>query len=106
MAHIELESDLFFEAWNARRQYQTRAGHLVELGGPIAFALIDGAHSMEQVRRDIDNVTAILEVGGCVYMHDTAGDDFGCRQVLREVLREKRYRLVMENPNALLQKTD
>ena len=103
-AHFELDSDQFFEAWKARRDCHTHGGDRIRLGGTIAFALIDGAHTMEQVRKDIDNVTAILETGGHVYMHDTADDDFGCRRVLRQVLREGRYRLVMENPNALLQK--
>jgi hypothetical protein len=104
-AHVALESDLFFEAWEAGRQCETTSGEAVKLGGPISFALVDGAHNAEQVRRDMQNVTAILERGGFVYMHDTAGDEFGCRQVMREVLRKQPYQLVMENPNALLRKT-
>jgi hypothetical protein len=45
--HIELNSDRFFAAWDCRETITDFFGRQVSLGGPIAFAYIDGAHTYE-----------------------------------------------------------
>jgi Methyltransferase domain len=41
-------------------------GNAVQLGGPIAFAYIDGSHTYEQSTKDFQNVDRYLEPGGFI----------------------------------------
>lgn len=101
---IEDVSQGFFEAWDQAAPRKDVFGRSCGLGGPISFALIDGNHTYAQTRADFKAVDKWLELKGLVFMHDTSESGFGCHKALKEILRSGRYRLVMENPNALIQK--
>ncbi len=102
---IEAGSQEFFAAWQQNAEASDVFGRRCQLGGPVSFALIDGEHTYEQTKADFEAVDRFLEPQGLIFMHDTCEPKFGCRRALREILRTGRYRLVMENPNALIQKS-
>ncbi len=104
--HACASSDDFFQAWQRNETLVDLHGRRVALGGPLAFALIDGDHSYEQTSRDLMNVDRHLVLGGLVFMHDTASRDGGPRKALLEAIAQRRYRRVLENPNALIRKTE
>lgn len=101
---IEAVSADFFKSWEQAAQSGDIFGRSCALGGPISFALIDGEHTYEQTLADFAAVDRWLEPQGLIFMHDTSEPNFGCHKALKEILRSGRYRLVMENPNALIQK--
>jgi hypothetical protein len=101
---VVASSNEFFQWWEEKRGVETLQGEKVQLGGQFSFVFIDGNHTYDQTKFDFTLSDRFLEPGGLCFMHDTGNDDFGCRQVLKEVLKEGRYELLMENPNALLRK--
>jgi methyltransferase family protein len=103
--HIALESDAFFDAWSRNEGTVDHFGQSVRLGGPIAFAYIDGAHTYEQSLRDFQNVDRFLEIGGYVIFDDSAdGSAWGSHRTATEAAALPRYRLVGKNPNYCLQR--
>ena len=72
--HIELKSDRFFAAWGANETLTDFFGRQVNLGGPIAFAYIDGSHTYEQSMRDFQNASRHLIGGGFIVFDDSADD--------------------------------
>lgn len=102
---VEMDSAEFFRAWAAGRTIVDVFGRRVQLGGPLAFAFIDGNHSYAAVRHDFEACDRSLQDGGFVLFDDSADDSgFDVARVVREVLSEGRYRLMARNPNHLLQK--
>lgn len=101
-----LTSDEFFDAWAARERRTDAFGREVELGGPLAFCFVDGAHTYEQARRDFENTDRFLVSGGLVLFDDS--DELGgfpdVYRVVRETLDGGRYELVGANPHHLLRK--
>jgi len=102
---IEADSNDFFTAWSARRHRKDLFGREIELGGPISFAYIDGAHSVEASRADFRNVDRFLLPGGFVLFDDSDdGGIFGSTQTAQAVARDARYELVFKAPNYLFRK--
>lgn len=102
---LELLSDEFFDAWAASQDRRDLFARPVTLGGPISFCYIDGNHSYEFARRDFENTDRFLEPGGFILFDDSAdGTKFEVGAVIGEVKRMSNYRVVLKNPNYLVQK--
>ena len=102
---LRLSSDVFFENWKQMQAKTDVFGRLALLGGPLSFVYVDGDHSYEQARRDIEHSLAYLEPGGFLLLDDSA--DFwryGSVQLAREMRSWKGLELVMKNPNYLYRK--
>jgi hypothetical protein len=103
--HIELNSDRFFAAWGTSETLTDFFGRQVNLGGPIAFAYIDGAHTYEQSMRDFQNVSRHLIGGGFIVFDDSADDsDWGSRLTAQEAAKHPGYELIAKNPNYCVRK--
>jgi hypothetical protein len=77
----------------------------VTMGGPLAFAYIDGNHTYDFAKRDWRNVDEFLVPGGFVLFDDSASYlDFDVYPVTRELRRNPKYELVSANPNHLFRK--
>jgi hypothetical protein len=102
---VEALSDGFFTAWEGRERRTDLFGREVQLGGPIGFAYIDGDHSYAQSRRDFENVDRHLVPGGFILFDDSAdGTKFEVGRLVQEVKGRGDYRVVVKNPNYLVQK--
>jgi len=102
---VEVLSDEFFRLWQEGAAVRDVFGRERRLGGPIAFAYIDGNHTYEFARRDFENVDRWLEPGGFVLFDDSAdGSGWEVCRVVAEVAASGRYRLAARNPNYLFQK--
>jgi len=103
---FSLASDDFFAAWRGGETRVDVFGRERALGGPIAFAFVDGDHRYDQAQRDFENVDAFLVPGGFVLFDDS--DEFGAFPevygVVQEALRDHGYELAAENPHHLLRK--
>jgi hypothetical protein len=103
--HIELDSDAFFAAWAAREARSDYFGNSVRLGGPIAFAYIDGAHNYAQSKRDFENVDRHLQSGGFIVFDDSADESpYGSKRTAQEAAALSRYEVIAKNPNYCLRK--
>jgi hypothetical protein len=104
---IEALADEFFEAWERRELATDVFGRNVPLGGPISFCYIDGNHAYAPARRDFQNTDRHLEPGGFILFDDSAdGSHWEVCRVIEEVKQMPNYRLVVKNPNYLLQKIE
>lgn len=102
---IEVNSDDFFKIWEESREVSDIFGRRAKLGGPISFCYIDGNHSFEYVKRDFNNVDRFLEKGGFVFFDDSSEcSELGSSRFMREVMKNRDYKLIMKNPNCLFQK--
>jgi hypothetical protein len=102
---IEQVSDDFFQSWNEKRKLKDVFGRDVGLGGPIGFCYIDGNHEYDFAKRDFENADKFLEKGGFLFFDDSSdSSDFGCAKLMKEILKDKRYKLIIKNPNYLFQK--
>lgn len=103
--HIDLSSDAFFAAWDARKECTDYFGRPVHLGGPIAFAYIDGDHTYGQSKKDFENVDRYLEPGGFIVFDDSADfSQWGSKRTAQEAAALKRYEVVAKNPNYCIRK--
>jgi predicted O-methyltransferase YrrM len=105
---VELFSDEFFAAWERGDTLTDVFGNTHKLGGPLAFAFIDGDHSYAFAKRDFLNVDKFLEPGGFILFDDSAdyargpdGQQWPVVRVMEEVRQTGRYELVVRNPNYL-----
>ncbi len=99
---VEMMSSAFFKAWRSSLVVQDVFDRRTQLGGPISFAYIDGAHTREAVRRDFEDVDAWLVRGGFILFDDSAdGSGWEVCDVVAEVASSDRYELVLKNPNYL-----
>jgi len=102
---IERSSDELFAHWDQRTTLKDLFGRPTQLGGPISFCYIDGDHSYEPARRDFFNTDRHLEPGGFILFDDSAdGTKFEVGRVIEEVKRLPNYRVIINNPNYLVQK--
>jgi SAM-dependent methyltransferase len=102
---IEADSNAFFADWSEHRHRKDLFGREVELGGPISFAYIDGAHTVEASGADFRNVDRFLLPGGFVLFDDSDdGGPFGSTRTAQQVARDARYELVFKAPNYLFRK--
>ena len=98
---VEATSERFFELWSQDANVTDVFGREVKLGGPIAFAYIDGDHSYEAARDDFARVDRHLLPGGLLLFDDSATTSAapGVRKAVAEVQRAGRYRLLFRCPN-------
>ncbi len=102
---IEAFSDEFFELWQTGQKVRDVFEREIQLDGKISLAYIDGNHTYEYAKRDFINTGKILEKGGFILFDDSyEGSPFGCARLMKEILADKNYRLVLKNPNYLFQK--
>jgi hypothetical protein len=103
--HIELSSNKFFSSWDANEVQTDFFGRTAKLGGSIAFAYIDGAHTYEQSMRDFQNIDRHLIAGGFIVFDDSADNsDWGSRLTAQEATKLPQYELVAKNPNYCIRK--
>jgi Methyltransferase domain len=102
---IEMLSDDFFTAWKSASSITDVFGRPAKLGGPISFCYIDGNHSYDFARQDFENADRFLEPGGFILFDDSAdGSKWEVCRVIEEVKQMPNYRVVIKNPNYLVQK--
>jgi len=98
--HVVSNSDGFFRLWAEKETVVDFFGRSKTLGGPIAFAYIDGAHTYEQSRRDFENVDRFLLSGGLIIFDDSAdGSGWGSNITAYEAAARADYELVGKTPN-------
>ena len=103
--HIKLDSDPFFEAWQSGLELPDHFGRSVRLGGPIAFAYIDGDHSYEQSWRDFENIDRHLVPGGFIVFDNSADwTDWGSHHAAKKAARLPNYELIGRTPNYCIRK--
>ena len=103
--HIKLDSDQFFDAWRNDLEMPDHFGRVIQLGGPIAFAYIDGDHSYEQSKRDFENVDRYLVPGGFIVFDDSADwTEWGSHRTAREAASLSNYELIDRSPNYCIRK--
>lgn len=103
---FEVRSDQFFEKWSSRDVHTDLWGRQILMGGPLGLAYIDGEHSYKQCLQDFLNVDRVLAVGGFILFDDSADNSAhtGCKEVVQELRKDPRYRLVFRQPNYLFKK--
>lgn len=100
-----LKSDLFFEKWNKNEKFTDVFNRDFTINQRISFAYIDGDHSYEQTKKDFENVDSKLLPNAYVLIDDTAKYmNFGSVKYVKEILKNKNYKLIDSNPNYLFQK--
>jgi predicted O-methyltransferase YrrM len=103
---IHSTSNDFFSKWERTEEVNDVFERKVKLGGPIAFAYIDGDHSYEAAEQDLENVTKYLIRGGLILLDDSADHlSFGSARLMKKVARDKRFSIEDRNPNYLIRKT-
>jgi hypothetical protein len=102
---VELGSAQFFKAWQASETVTDVFGRTVRLGGPIGFAYVDGIHSVEAVRAELEAIDRHLEPGGFILFDDSADSSpFGLNRLMREVAAGGRHELLGQTPNYFFRK--
>ena len=102
---IQELSDDFFKLWQENTICKDVLDREIKLGGDISFAFIDGNHTYEFTKRDFENCDKFLVKGGFILFDDSASYyDFGCSKFMKDMKKNKQYKLVAKNPNFLFQK--
>jgi len=102
---IHLDSDSFFEAWKAEKTLMDVFERKTKLGGPVAFAYIDGNHAYDFAQRDFENVAQFLLPGGLVLLDDSAKhQQFGSAKLAQALCKDARFEVVLSNPHYLFRK--
>jgi Methyltransferase domain len=102
---FHLDSDSFFEAWKVESTLTDVFGRNAKLGGPIAFAYIDGNHAYDFARRDVENTAAFLLPGGLLLLDDSAKHQrFGSVRLAQELCKHPGFELILSNPHYLFRK--
>jgi Methyltransferase domain len=102
---IHTRSDIFLEQWASEASCSDVFGRMATLGGPIAFAYLDGDHSLQTVQMEFEAINKYLLPGGFILLDDSGrGMPFGSVQVADAILQRDDYQLVARNPNVLVQK--
>lgn len=63
---------------------------------PYDIVIIDGDHSYEGVKADVENYSPMLSVGGFLLFHDTDLDQWGVGAVIKELKQDKHLRFLNE----------
>jgi len=102
---FKLLSDDFFDLWSKKRTAKDVFGKNVRLGGKISFCYIDAEHTYRQTKKHFENADKLLEKGGFIFFDDSAiYSGFGSANLMAEILKNKKYKLIINNPNYLFQK--
>jgi len=71
----------------------------------VAFCYVDGNHRFEYAKRDFENCDKYLEKGGFIFFDDTyENSEYECVKLMPVVMADKRYELIIKNPNYLFRK--
>ncbi|MCW1966786.1 MAG: class I SAM-dependent methyltransferase [Anaerolineae bacterium] len=101
---IKVLSDDFFAQWKINANLNDVFDRTVSLGGAIAFAYIDGAHTYEATQKDFANVDQWIVPGGFILFDDSAdGCGYESSIVAKEIMQNSRYRLVFKTPHYFFQ---
>jgi hypothetical protein len=102
---IEAFSDEFFDLWSQGKTAKDVFGRDIKLGGKISFVYIDGNHEYEYAARDFENTHKYLEKGGFILFDDSPNySTVGSALLMKEVLKNPDYELVIRNPNHLVKR--
>jgi len=102
---IEHYSDDFFAMWARNERTVDIFNRPVQLGGEVAFCYVDGNHHFEYAQRDFQNCDRYLEKGGFIFFDDTyENSEYECARLMPLVMADRRYELVVKNPNYLFRK--
>jgi hypothetical protein len=100
-----LASDDFFERWRKMNAMDDIFGSHQTLGGPIAFAYIDGYHSFEQSKKDFENVAEYLVPNGFILFDDSAQYySYGSAQLMNTIKKDKRFKVLENRHNWLVER--
>lgn len=100
-----LKSDDFFERWNENKSLQDVFGRSFNPKGGIAFSYIDGDHSYKQTKRDFENISEKLQIGGYILFDDSAKHlKYGSAKFIQEIKKNPKFKIVDSNPNFLVKK--
>jgi len=103
---VEMTSSEFFHAWRDRKNCSDILGRFRNLGGPFSFCYIDGNHTYEYAKQDFLHCDTYLEDDGFILFDDSTLPEFSLHQLMPEIMKLGRYRLVAQNPYHLFQKHD
>lgn len=93
------------DLWAKNETLTDLYGTQIDLGGPIAFAFVDGDHSYEVSKLDFENIDRDLSPGGMILFDDSGvRDKRGSSQTAQEVAASGKYKVISKNPNFLVQK--
>jgi hypothetical protein len=102
---IEVFSDDFFSMWDSHVAVKDVFGKEVILGGKISFAYVDGNHTYDYAKRDFLNVNKNLDLGGFILFDDSSPKfKFNIFPVIKQLLKQKNYEVIIKNPNYLVRK--
>lgn len=102
---VEVFSDEFFKLWEDKATVRDLFDREILLGGGISFAYIDGNHTYEFAKRDFENTSKFLDIGGFILFDDSSDySTFGCSLLMKEIKKNTNYEVVMKNPNYLFRK--
>ncbi|NEP08248.1 MAG: class I SAM-dependent methyltransferase [Okeania sp. SIO2G4] len=102
---IQITSDNFFRKWNGKEKVNNMFQKTIQLGGDISFAYIDGNHDYDYAYRDFQNVDRCLSIGGFILFDDSADNSgWGVCEVVKELCRNDKYKLIKQNPNYFFKK--
>lgn len=104
---LPFTSDAFFEIWKSRTECTDVFDRNIQPGGPFSLVYVDGDHSYEQARRDVENALEYLLPGGFLLLDDSADFwNYGSVRLAKEMKRWAGLELVMKNPNYLFRKKE
>jgi len=102
---FNITSDAFFELFEKGKTSKDIFNRDVSLDRKISFAYIDGDHSYEYAKKDFLNVDKHLLLNGYILLDDSIdGTSFGSAYLMKEIKKNKSYKVVYKNPNYLIQK--
>lgn len=102
---VDMDADSFMKKWGNNETVEDVFGRSVSLGGLIGLAYVDGIHSYENVKREFVSIDKFLIIGGHILFDDTSDQDpFGLSRLMKEIKNNKKYELVLKNPNYLFKK--
>lgn len=102
---IDSFSDDFFKNWKNEATVKDIWDRDIKLGGSLSFAYIDGNHEYSFVKRDFENCDKYLRSGGFILFDDSADySGFEVSRLVKEIKSNKKYKLVLRNPNYLFVK--
>ena len=104
---FELFSDDFFSKWYDNNLTEDISGNKIQPGGKFSFVFIDGNHSYDYAKRDFINADKFLDINGFILFDDSFDNSiFEVNRLTKEILLDKRYKLICKNPNYFFQKIE
>ena len=103
---FHLHSHDFFEKWKNNTTETDLFQREVRLGGPIAFAYVDGGHSAEVALQDFLFVSEYLVNQGFILWDDTSFMTERSPELMKRISSDRRFKVIQKHPNLLLQKTN